>query len=313
MTQRRVKITVHTREAGVRLDSWLAARFTYHTLNEWTTLIETHRLMVNEASCQPTYLLNAGDEVAYFPVSLEEPEVSRDIQVLYEDDILMAINKPPNLPCHPAGRYFNNTLLTILRKTCPEARLVNRLDRETSGIILIAKNKRTTGKLGKQFERRHVTKEYQVLVEGEFPDHFTADGILAVDHNSPVIKKRIFCQNNEGEGETCSTQFRRLACQSGLSLVHVLLGTGRMHQIRATLCSLGYPVVGDKIYGLDETIFVRMVDNAMTEQDQLTLRLPHQALHAWRLTIRHPVKQKDMTFEAPLPRDIQQLLSKTGM
>ncbi len=311
MTQRHAKITIHTKEAGTRLDTWLAARFTYHTLGEWLVLIQTQRLLVNGVPCQPDYFLCTGDEVAYHPVSLAEPDVSRDIQVLYEDDILMAINKPPNLPCHPAGRYFKNTLLTILRDTCPEARLVNRLDRETSGVILIAKNKRTTGKLGRQFERRQVTKEYQVLVEGDFPDQLTAEGILAVDNNSPVIKKRIF--QWEGEGETSSTQFRRLACQSGLSLVHVLLGTGRMHQIRATLCSLGYPVVGDKIYGLDETIFVRMVNNHMTEQDQVTLRLPHQALHAWRLTIRHPVKQEDMTFEAPLPKDIQQLLKEAGM
>jgi len=311
MTQRQANITIRTHEAGARLDVWLAGRFTYHALDEWLTLIQTERLLVNNLSSQADYLLCAGDLVSYHPVSLAEPEVSRDVQVLYEDDILLAINKPADLPCHPAGRYFKNTLLLILREQHPEVRLINRLDRETTGVILLAKNKRTAGKLGRQFERRQVTKEYQVLVEGEFPDQLEANGILAVDNDSPVIKKRIF--QWEGEGETCATQFQRLACSSGLSLVHVTLGTGRMHQIRATLSSLGFPVVGDKIYGLDETIFIRMVGNNMTEQDRITLRLPHQALHAWRLTIRHPVSQEDLTFEAPLPMDVQELLKYMGM
>lgn len=311
MTERQAKISIRTHEAGTRLDAWLAARFTYHALHEWVSLIQSHRLLVNDLSSQAGYLLRAGDVIAYHPISLAEPEVSHDIQILYEDDILMAINKPPDLPCHPAGRYFKNTLLTMLRETCPEARLVNRLDRETSGIILIAKNKRTSGKLGRQFERRQVTKEYQVLVEGDFPDQLLAEGVLAVDNESPVIKKRVFLW--EGEGETCSTQFRRLGAGSNLSLVHVTLGTGRMHQIRATLSSLGFPVVGDKIYGLDETIFIRLVQGAVTAQDRITLRLPHQALHAWRLTVRHPVTQEDKTFEAPLPGDVQQLLKDLNL
>jgi RluA family pseudouridine synthase len=311
MTERQAKLTIRTHETGKRLDAWLAARFTYHALDEWVTLIETHRLLVNDLSSRADYLLCAGDVVAYHPISLEEPEVSRDIQVLYEDDLLMAINKPADLPCHPAGRYFKNTLLTMLREDCPEARLINRLDRETSGVMLIAKNKRTAGKLGKQFERRQVTKEYQVLVEGEFPEQLTADGILAVDNNSPVIKKRIF--QWDGAGETSVTQFRRLALGSDLSLVHVTLGTGRMHQIRATLSSLGFPVVGDKIYGLDENMFIRFISKELTPEDHTRLRLSHQALHAWRLTMRHPVSQEDMTFEAPLPKDVQALLKNLGM
>ena len=311
MTERQAKIKIHEREAGARLDAWLAGRFTYHALDKWVSLIQTKRLLVNDLSSQADYLLCAGDVIAYHPVSLAEPEVSRDIQVLFEDEFILAINKPADLPCHPAGRYFKNTLLTILRDTCPEARLINRLDRETSGVILIAKNKRTAGKLGKQFERRQVTKEYQVVVEGEFPEQLEANGILTVDNHSPVIKKRLF--QWEGEGETSATQFRRMAYGSGLSLVHVALGTGRMHQIRATLSSLGFPVVGDKIYGLDETIFVRLVHGNMTEQDRIKLRLPHQALHAWRLTVRHPVSQEDMTFEAPLPKDVKALLEDAGI
>lgn len=311
MTERQAKLTIREHETGKQLDAWLAARFTYHTLDEWVTLIENHQLLVNDLSSQADYLLCTGDVVAYHPTSLEEPEVSHDIQVLYEDDFLMAINKPADLPCHPAGRYFKNTLLTILRENCLEARLINRLDRETSGVILIAKNKRTAGKLGKQFERRQVTKEYQVLVEGKFPEQLTADGILTVDNHSPVIKKRVF--QWDGEGETSITQFRRLALGADLSLVHVTLGTGRMHQIRATLSSLGFPVVGDKIYGLDENFFIRFISRELTSEDRTRLRLLHQALHAWKLTMRHPVSQEDMTFEAPLPKDVQALLKDNGM
>lgn len=293
------------------MDAWLAGRFTYHALNEWVTLIKTKRLLVNGQSSQADYLLCEGDVVAYHPVSYEEPEVSQDIQVLYEDDVLLVVNKPADLPCHPGGRYFKNTLLYKLRGHTPEVRLINRLDRETSGVILLAKNKKMAGKLGKQFERRQVTKEYQVLVEGQFPDQVTADGVLVVDENSPVIKKRVF--QWEGEGETSSTRFRRLACGSDLSLVHVTLGTGRMHQIRATLSALGFPVVGDKIYGLDETIFIRFINKALTPEDHARLRLPRQALHAWKLTIRHPVTRDTMAFEAPWPRDVKRLFKDLGL
>jgi RluA family pseudouridine synthase len=310
-TERQARIAIHKHEAGARLDAWLAGRFTYHALDEWVTLIQTERLLVNDLPSEADYVLCTGDVIAYHPVSLAEPEVSRDIRVLFEDEFILAINKPADLPCHPAGRYFKNTVLTILRETCPEARLINRLDRETSGVMLIAKNKRTAGKLGKQFERRQVTKEYQVVVEGEFPEQLTANGILTVDNHSPVIKKRLF--QWEGEGETSHTEFRRMAYGSGLSLVHVTLGTGRMHQIRATLSCLGFPVVGDKIYGLDETIFIRLVRGNMTDQDRTRLRLPHQALHAWRLAVRHPVSLEDMTFEAPLPKDVKALLEEAGM
>ncbi|MCP4455230.1 MAG: hypothetical protein GY809_27535 [Planctomycetes bacterium] len=86
-----------------------------------------------------------------------------------------------------------------------------------------------------------------------------------------------------------------------------------MHQIRATLSSLGFPVVGDKIYGLDETFFIRFIGKKLTAEDHTQLRLPHQALHAWKLTMRHPVTQEDMTFEAPLPKDVQELLKNLGM
>jgi 23S rRNA pseudouridine955/2504/2580 synthase/23S rRNA pseudouridine1911/1915/1917 synthase len=311
MTQRQAKITINTREAGTRLDAWVASRFTYHALDEWVSLIQTKRLLVNGQSSRADYCLCAGDVVAYHPDSYAEPEVSKNIQVLYEDDALLAINKPPDLPCHPGGRYFKHTLLYWLRGKYPEARLINRLDRETSGVILVAKNKKIAGKLGRQFERRQVTKEYQALVEGQFPDQLTADGVLIMDENSPVIKKRLFLW--EGQGETSSTQFRRLACGGGLSLVHVTLGTGRMHQIRATLSALGYPVVGDKIYGLDETIFLRFINQALTPEDHTRLRLPRQALHAWKLTIRHPITRDTMSFEAPWPRDVKRLLKISGM
>ena len=310
-TERTAHITIHGPEAGAQLDAWLTTRFTYHSLNHWQDLIRRQRILVNGRPTRTDYVLCSGDQILYHPVSLTEPEVSRDIEVLHEDDHLLVINKPPELPCHPAGRYFKNTLLTILRETTPEIRLINRLDRETSGVVLCAKDKRASGKLGRQFERRQVTKEYQAVVEGQFPDQLTANGSLVADPDSPVRKKRVFRWDETGE--TCSTEFRRLACGSGLSLVHVTLGTGRMHQIRATLQSLGFPVVGDKIYGPDETIFIRLIDGEMTSQDRQRLRLPHQALHACRLTLRHPVSQEAMTFEAPLPRDVQALLEEAGI
>ncbi len=299
MTQRHAKVQIRREEAGKTLADWLEQRFTYHSRDEWASLIGEGRVLRNGNAAQVDSVLAVDDLVEYHPLSLEEPTVDAEYSIVYEDNDLFAVNKPPNLPCHPGGKFFKHTLWFLLRSKYPGARIINRLDRETSGIVLVAKDKRAARLLGRQFERRQVQKEYLVLVEGQFPDTMQADGVL-VSADSVVRKKRAF--QRDGEGESCSTRFRCLERFDGMSLVHVELGTGRMHQIRASLCSLGFPVVGDKIYGVDERIFLRFVEQKLTDADRQMLRLPHQALHAHRLAFSN-CDGDPVCVEAPLPDD----------
>ena len=182
---------------------------------------------------------------------------------------------------------------------------LSRLDRETSGLLLAAKTSEAAAHYQRLAAAGRITKTYLVAVEGEFPETLDACGWLFPDPDSVIRKKRRFAvaQPATGEAQTAETHCRRLASQAGLSPVQAGLVTGRTHQIRATLCSLGYPVVGDKIYGRDETWFLRFRDGQLTPTDETGLRLPHQALHAWKLAIQLP-SGENMAWTCPPPTDL---------
>ena len=156
--------TVAAGSAGRRLDQWLAARFTYRDLDGWHAEIDDGNILVNDEAGAAARVLAAGDRVEYQPPARPEPPVATDYTVVHEDDGLLVINKPPDLPCHPGGRYFRHTLWALLREAYDDVRLINRIDRETSGLVLVGRNRRTAGKIGKQFERRQVEKEYLCVV-----------------------------------------------------------------------------------------------------------------------------------------------------
>lgn len=215
--------------------------------------------------------------------------VDKDVRIIFEDDGLLVIDKPGNLPCHPGGSYLNNTLLHVLRGRGYESLyIMNRLDRETSGIVLLAKNLEVAKSLTNQFKNHTVQKEYTVLVHGEFPEKLVAAGWLVRDQNSLIVKKRRLVQNAEKppqNAEFAETEFERISFHNGISRLTARPKTGRTHQIRATLFSLGYPVAGDKIYGLDETIFLRFITDSMTNSDREKLIYARQALHASSMTV----------------------------
>ena len=238
----------------------------------------------------------------------KEPDCCLDYDILEETDYYLIVNKPPNLPIHPAGIFHDNTLWFLLQEDYPEARIINRLDRDTSGIVLVALSKYAAKIFSRQFSRREVSKEYQVLVHGHFPQTVTADGWLSKDLDSPVHKKRHFTFDEAENSETSITDFKLLSTHGELSLVNAIPETGRTHQIRATLCSLGFPVVGDKIYGLDETIYLRFIDYQLSEEDTKNLVLPHHALHASKLKFKD-LQGEQIEVIAPMPAGMSALLS----
>jgi 23S rRNA pseudouridine1911/1915/1917 synthase len=294
--QRVVKTRIPPGTPPLSLLSYLENRFTYHSRDDWHEMVDQHRMLINGIPAKANMEVEAGDTLEYRPDFDQhpEPDVDTNIEILYEDEYLLAVDKPSNLPCHPAGIYFQNTLWAILKERLDqEPYLVHRLDRETSGIVLVAKSPEIARTLQKTFQDQLARKSYLVLVEGKTPLSFMAEGAIATDTNSAVRKKRCFTPLNTGEkvpenAQYCKTRFRSLEHHNGLSLLLAQPHTGRLHQIRATLHSLGYPVVGDKIYGRDETMFIRFIENRLTGSDRNRLRMDHQALHHFRQLLPHP-------------------------
>ena len=273
---------------------------------------------MNGKKAGPELALAEGDQIEYVAWDIPEPEVDLHIDVLFDDRDLMVVNKPGNLPCHPGGRFFNHTLWAILKQQykLESPAMVNRLDRETSGVVVVAKTPEAAKKCRSQFAGHRVQKRYVAFVEGEFPETLEAKGYIVDDRHAEVRKKQLFVRADsvregdatEKEGVWAETQFRRMSRHGAVSEVEVIPKTGRLHQVRATLHGLGYPVVGDKLYGVDPGIFARFCAGAMTNDDRRRMRLDRQALHAAGLRFCHPRTGKPLAFDLPLPPDMANLL-----
>jgi len=306
------KTIICKEQAGVSLLDWLSGRFSYLSSAQWLQEIEAGRLEFRQGKPTGLEILEQGDVVEYFPIARPEPPVDLSYKVVYEDQDLLIVNKPGNLPCHPGGRFFNHTLWALLKPNYPQFHIINRLDRETSGLIMIALNKKAAANLSKQVKNRTVEKLYKVLVHGTVTESISAEGWLSRDTASEIRKKRVFTYDEPQSDEkvqTSSTWFEPLSQSNSFTLLKVKLGTGRMHQIRATIFSLGYPVVGDKIYGLDDHFYLRYIHGELTEQDYGRLVLSRQALHACGLKFRHPSSNAFVEFEALVPKELEDVLN----
>lgn len=300
---------------------FLAGRFTYHSRAEWMERIAAGRLRVNDAAAGAEAVLAAGDAVEYIADDIAEPAVPCEFTILHDDDHLLLVDKPAGLPCHPAGRYFRHTLWALMKERCAidDPSFVNRIDRETSGLVVVARTPLAAKRLRAQFAGRHVEKRYLALVEGAFPDACRAAGFIGPGDGDVVRKRRAFRLAQGGPAEVfgrppegcewAETRFRRVSVHGPVSEVEAAPLTGRLHQIRATLLGIGFPVVGDKVYGVDPGVFVRFCTDAMTDDDRARMRMGRQALHAAGLRFRHPVTDRAMQFDLPLPADMLKLLA----
>ena len=288
--------------------SWIAERYTYHSREKWEMYVNDERIKINDCSIVPETVLNTGDKVAYYPEPVIEPSVNIDYKLVYEDRDLLVINKPSDLPCHPGGIYFENTLWYLLKQKYEYVSLVNRLDRETSGTILIAKNKLSASFYSNKMMEREIEKEYLVIVHGVLKDDIMARGWLIKDSESIIRKKRKFIPDANAILEDCSgdsnrefshSSFRTIKSDDKYSLLSCKIFTGRTHQIRATIYSLGYPVVGDKIYGLDDSFFLKFINGSLTIDDRNALVVSNQALHSYKTTVPMMNGEKKVFTSSP--------------
>jgi 23S rRNA pseudouridine955/2504/2580 synthase/23S rRNA pseudouridine1911/1915/1917 synthase len=310
---RKISSTVDQASSGKMLDEWLAGRFTYHPIEKWRELIADGQLLLNGHTPEAKAVLHNGDIVTYMPVNLQEPPVDFSYDIIYEDEHLLVINKSGDLPCHPAGPFFKHTLWHHLStRLGQKVYIVNRLDRETSGLLIATKAPGTAGKLAKQSLR--IEKEYRAIVFGSFNHDIHANGFLIKDPESIVRKKRRFVFDSElPENAKNPTPVETLLIPvktvKQFSLVKAILKTGKLHQIRATLFSLGYPLAGDKLYGPDDRIYLKIRDNKITDDDWKKLIMKRQALHSYRIYFPHPITNKTLEFTAPIPEDFNKILT----
>lgn len=311
ISERIISSRVDAVSAGQRLDLWLSRRFTYHSRNEWQNLIGGGSILLNGRKSRPSRIVQNGETVSFL-FHGTEPEADLNYKIEYETDSFMLVNKPGNLSCHPAGLFYRNTLWYLLSLKYGSIYIINRLDRETSGLVLACRDSKCASLFANLFSQENsITKKYIAIVHGRFEGTLSAKGFLMPDSKSAVRKKRIFRENNDNglfDGvETAETFFSEKCSGPEYSAVEAVPATGRFHQIRATLCSLGYPLVGDKLYGPDDNIYIRLSEGTLTDEDMKKLILPRQALHAFHLSFKDPLTRKNFEYEIPLPPDISPL------
>jgi 23S rRNA pseudouridine955/2504/2580 synthase/23S rRNA pseudouridine1911/1915/1917 synthase len=331
---------------GTAVADFLAVRFPYHDRTGWCERIVAGTVTVNELPCTPETPLRTGDRLSYEPDARPEPPVDFNIGIISDDEDLLLVNKSGYLPCHPGGRYFNHTLWAWLKteRGLEDFTFVNRIDRETSGLVVIAKNLAASENCRKQFSGRKVVKRYKALVEAtDFISEIETAGWLVADTESAIRKKRKFISVDtrqagslryvsqafslpkdappsdlsagalaKADAEWAETKFRLIKQCGEIALIEAEPHTGRLHQIRATLLALGTPIVGDKLYGVDETLFLRFCKGELTDEDRARLRMDRQALHASGLSFHHPKFGRPVTVDLDLPDDMQQLLNFLG-
>mgnify|MGYP005835414185 CR=1 FL=1 len=286
---------------GERLDKYLANRLAPLSRAQIQALIRQGLVTVNGDIAKPSLRLEEGNMIRLqVPVVKEpaEPEPEAiPLCVLYEDDHVAVVDKPAGMVVHPAFGHQSGTLVNAVLARWPQiaafaepgrAGIVHRLDKETSGVILIAKTPLALASLRVQFKARQVQKRYLVLVEG-IPD--TAEGVIhAPIGRDPQRRKQMAVLR---EGREAVTEFRVLETFAAHSLLEVWPKTGRTHQIRVHLAFIGHPVVGDTVYG----------------RRKQTLKLSRHFLHAAAVTFVSPATDRVITVEAPLPAALQDLLT----
>lgn len=270
-------------EAGLRLDQFLSGRIGRLSRTRIQAIIKRGDVDRGEEVLKVSSRLGEGDEVRLWRIPPPEPAVSQWPTELCRGADWVALNKPGDLTVHPSARYFRHTVTGWMAQypdRYPDARLVHRLDRETSGVLLVALGAAADRRLGKAFEARAIKKEYLALVEGDFPaEEQICDKPLGPAEPPGIIRIK---QRATERGDSSLTRFELEASLGhGLSLVRCFPQTGRMHQIRAHLSILGFPIVGDKIYGsAPDEDYDLFVQEGLLPELMVSFGAPRQLLHA---------------------------------
>jgi 23S rRNA pseudouridine1911/1915/1917 synthase len=300
------RFVVSPAQAGQRLDRFLAS-LTSATRSHIKVLIDQERVRVAGKPQKAGHVLRPQEEIEVLPLpALPSTATPQEIplEILYEDEFFAAINKPAGMVVHPAPGQWNGTVVNALlfrwgqTDTANSLRpgIVHRLDKDTSGVLLVAKDERTLERLTHQFKERQVHKTYIAAVVGRFS---TAAGEITWPiGRHPEDRKKMSIHARKGR--PALSRYRVVAERGGVTLVRLFPETGRTHQLRVHLAALGHPIVGDRIYGSP---------GALRMHAPLIRTFPRQALHAESLQFSHPATGAALTITAPYPADFAQLLT----
>jgi 23S rRNA pseudouridine1911/1915/1917 synthase len=311
---------VDSYRSGWAIVEYLAHRFPYHSAEGWARRVEDGRVSLNGRTVESACPVRQDDTVQY-TILHAEPEVDDRCQVVYEDDDLLAVSKSGNIPVHACGIYITHTLIAVLKARFGEAvNLAHRLDRETSGLVLLSKNKLAARLLGRMFQRGKVTKKYLAVVHGRVPEEvfeinapigmvpYERRESLLSEEDGPERKLASFLPKRQVDfagGKPAVTRFERLAVLDEYTVLRAFPITGRTNQIRVHLAHRGFPVVGDKVYSLAAELKEECVRCGRTEHVRRALVMDRQALHCSRMEFVHPSTGLPMRLAAPVPEDMR--------
>jgi 23S rRNA pseudouridine1911/1915/1917 synthase len=310
MDNRTETITVEQSLPFEQLDVFLKEKFPQVSRGILQSLIEDGNIVVNGAKVKPTVSPRAGDVVEIHwpePVACRADPEAMDLEILFEDEQIVVVNKPAGLVVHPAAGHHGGTLVNGLLHHCKgqlsgiagvaRPGIVHRLDMDTSGCIVVAKTNEAHMALAAQFEERKTAKVYRAIVCGEMKNDSGEIQVGIARH--PTHRKRM-AASERGDARDAWTTFKVVERLKASTLVECKLHTGRTHQIRVHFQYIGHPLVGDTIYGAKQNARLKTLTRYAA---------PRQMLHAWKLGLAHPKTAQQMNFEAPFPKDFLKALN----
>jgi len=318
-----LEFEVKPRTEGKRLDAYLASRFTDYSRRVIQKVIDAEAVLVNGRAVKASYRVRPGDMVSIRLPDLPDTTPQAEnipIAVVYEDEFLTVVNKPAGMVTHPAKGNWQGTLVNALQyhydtlSTLAGANrpgIVHRLDRDTTGLLVVVKDELTHRRLAVQFELREVQKEYLALVYGAPERH--SDYIEQPIGFNPTCREKMASRAASEGGRDAVTFYEVVERFRGLALVLCKPQSGRTHQIRVHLTHIGHPIVADKLYsGRDRLMLSDLLNSARpgspaATADDVTL-IDRQALHAHRLRFRHPMTERELNLTAPVPADMSRTL-----
>src|SRR5882757_6366446 len=320
----RLNLKVDKGQEPLRIDKFLVQRIENASRNKIQKALESGMVLVNNHQVQPNYKIRPGDEIiVYSDKEAHGEEIVPEempLNIRYEDEEVMIINKPPNLVVHPASGNYSGTLINgvawylqqknhaVNEKNLPRFGLVHRIDKNTSGLMVLAKTEKAVRSLAKQFFDHTVTRQYMALVWGDLAEE---NGTIVAHVGRHQRFRKLFNAYPEGEhGKEATTHYKVLERFGYVTLVQCVLETGRTHQIRVHMQHIGHPLFNDDTYGGDKIVKGTVFSKYRQFVDNCFAACPRQALHAKTIGFVHPGSGKDMLFESELPADMQQLIDK---